>query len=428
MNSLLDNMVLIELDMLTSRSNCGTTITPLWRRSAAGETICNACGLYAKARNTSRPKNLKRPLNYITSEQANSQGQGAQEASMSSDAHTRPPPSSQRQPIDKDSGSCPGGGRCNGTGGQDCCNGCPVYNNRVSVTKPGMQQQRRTSPSEQPRPHPMAAAGQARPSAERSGIQQASSGEELFVSCTNCGTTTTPLWRRDNEGRNICNACGMNHILKTGVSDSNAATGLYYKLHGSHRPVAMKKSFIKRRKRVAPALPDHSRQTAQTLTPSTSVSPDPSKAQAPDAAYTSWSDHPSNIDPSLRQPTSHDSHRTGPVPVDFTTYDTPFHRKAPSESPRRSKQLNVIDGTSPESQSRSVESIGNGAYPPGPQQLDGQALEQSADDASHSLSHRPRYSQTKAEERLSKQRRKQELAEQMRRMQAEMDEMGDVTD
>jgi GATA-binding protein len=30
-------------------------------------------------------------------------------------------------------------------------------------------------------------------------------------------------------------------------------TGLYYKLHGVHRPVAMKKSIIKRRKRVVPA-------------------------------------------------------------------------------------------------------------------------------------------------------------------------------
>ncbi|KAI8994603.1 hypothetical protein BDB01DRAFT_715635, partial [Pilobolus umbonatus] len=36
-------------------SNCGTTTTPLWRRSPTGETICNACGLYLKARNTLRP-------------------------------------------------------------------------------------------------------------------------------------------------------------------------------------------------------------------------------------------------------------------------------------------------------------------------------------------------------------------------------------
>nr|CAG8440074.1 5471_t:CDS:2 [Entrophospora candida] len=39
----------------TSCANCGTTTTPLWRRAPSGETICNACGLYYKARNTVRP-------------------------------------------------------------------------------------------------------------------------------------------------------------------------------------------------------------------------------------------------------------------------------------------------------------------------------------------------------------------------------------
>lgn len=27
--------------------------------------------------------------------------------------------------------------------------------------------------------------------------------------CTNCGTTTTTLWRRNNDGDPVCNACGL---------------------------------------------------------------------------------------------------------------------------------------------------------------------------------------------------------------------------
>ncbi|KAI8876542.1 hypothetical protein K501DRAFT_288849, partial [Backusella circina FSU 941] len=56
------------------------------------------------------------------------------------------------------------------------------------------------------------------------------------IKCMNCSTTTTPLWRRDEAGQPICNACG-----------------LYYKLHNVHRPITMKKSTIKRRKRVTAA-------------------------------------------------------------------------------------------------------------------------------------------------------------------------------
>ncbi|CAO3609550.1 unnamed protein product [Cunninghamella blakesleeana] len=44
------------------------------------------------------------------------------------------------------------------------------------------------------------------------------------IKCSNCETTTTPLWRRNENGETICNACG-----------------LYYKLHNVHRPIAMKK-------------------------------------------------------------------------------------------------------------------------------------------------------------------------------------------
>ncbi|RWS14909.1 transcription factor GATA-5-like protein [Dinothrombium tinctorium] len=52
------------------------------------------------------------------------------------------------------------------------------------------------------------------------------------LSCSNCHTTTTTLWRRNNQGEPVCNACG-----------------LYFKLHGVNRPLAMKKEGIQTRKR-----------------------------------------------------------------------------------------------------------------------------------------------------------------------------------
>ncbi|KAL0092457.1 hypothetical protein J3Q64DRAFT_1719043 [Phycomyces blakesleeanus] len=56
-----------------------------------------------------------------------------------------------------------------------------------------------------------------------------------IIQCFNCHTRTTPLWRRDKDGNTICNACG-----------------LYYKLHSVQRPIAMKRTTIKRRKRFSP--------------------------------------------------------------------------------------------------------------------------------------------------------------------------------
>ncbi len=69
--------------------------------------------------------------------------------------------------------------------------------------------------------------------------------------CQNCTTSTTPLWRRDEVGSVLCNACG-----------------LFLKLHGRPRPISLKTDVIKSRNRVKASVPGQKKKVRLPLSDS----------------------------------------------------------------------------------------------------------------------------------------------------------------
>ncbi|PVU85732.1 hypothetical protein BB559_006843 [Furculomyces boomerangus] len=191
--------------------DCKTTQTPLWRRDLNG----NQVSLNQILSTINIPKaeslslNQHHPLTVSQSSPTKGDFAGSNENQTSNTMDQKAEYGSDQSNTCVE--TCPGNGSCNGKGGSISCGGCPTFNQK-QIHSGNMNLDRRFR-------------------VKKHKLDSEPANEKTV--CFNCKTDYTPLWRRDDGNNTICNACG-----------------LYYKLHGHHRPVSMKRSVIKRRTRI----------------------------------------------------------------------------------------------------------------------------------------------------------------------------------
>ncbi|KAF9977593.1 hypothetical protein BGZ73_005576 [Actinomortierella ambigua] len=211
--------------------NCQVTQTPLWRRTPDRKhSLCNACGLYYKQYKAHRPLTVRHKLPAVLNElkvggfmpyarpapttcaSSRASSPGAAETPFMFPSVVSAPESSASGSSSSDSDSDSSDGRT------------PKFS-----VFPGLPDLAKLYP-----PLPRASPP----------VMTAKQG----IECANCSQTQTPLWRKNEHGEPICNACG-----------------LYAKLHNRDRPVTMRKAKITRRRRDWGNLVNQAHAQAQAL-------------------------------------------------------------------------------------------------------------------------------------------------------------------
>nr|CAG8447455.1 15082_t:CDS:2 [Entrophospora candida] len=186
--------------------NCGIKNTPLWRRTPDRmHSLCNACGLYYKQYHVHRPlhiihktrtsssKSYPYILPAMKGEDDDTDAMMDDMSDMSSE-HLGHESNYDDYSLDRN------------------CVESPIYSGANSI------ETQNTTPILSPTLPPL--------------ISSPSLSFDMQIQCANCGQTQTPLWRKNDKGQPLCNACG-----------------LYAKLHNRDRPIAMRKAKIQRRRR-----------------------------------------------------------------------------------------------------------------------------------------------------------------------------------
>ncbi|KAF9964439.1 hypothetical protein BGZ70_006456 [Mortierella alpina] len=191
--------------------NCKVTQTPLWRRTPDRQhSLCNACGLYYKQYGAHRPLHVRHKLPAVLADARLNSLPYARPPSAQPPhrGHSPGPTSPSEGPLSFSSTSIESSSSSSSDSDSD--------SGRVVASLPDLAKMYTEalirSPVQKTTPPLMTA---------KQGIE-----------CANCSQTQTPLWRKNDAGEPICNACG-----------------LYAKLHHRDRPVTMRKSKITRRRR-----------------------------------------------------------------------------------------------------------------------------------------------------------------------------------